>query len=264
MTVTQRPRLQGAPNFRDLGGLTAADGRCIRTGRIYRSGFLAALTPADSEILAGFGIRLICDLRSHKERSHWPTRLSFEVEHAHYPVPDPLPGEVRRGDDGFWGTLRAAPNAQGARRAMLNNYRDMPSAFAGILPPLFARLLQPGLMPAVIHCHAGKDRTGFACAMILAALDVEEPLIIDDYLATRAFYPADPGGDPVIAGLALKQLGFALDAAALAPIEAVEPAYLAAAFDSVRDGFGSVARYLHEVAGLDETRREQLRALLLE
>src|SRR3546814_7173985 len=77
-TTTRLLPLQGGRNFRDLGGYQTHDGRSVRWGRLYRSGSMAALTTADCELLNGFGIRLVCDLRTTSERATAPSSRSEE------------------------------------------------------------------------------------------------------------------------------------------------------------------------------------------
>src|ERR1700722_13993295 len=160
--------LNGLPNFRDFGGHAAPGGRRVRQGVLYRSQAFGGATEEDLQFLAGLGIRLVCDLRSETERrtaqDRWPVdsgpaRLYLDIRN-----------DARAGHRELIDTIRSQPNPAGVHRGMLLVYRGMPASFAPVLPQLFEHLLDPVHLPLVIHCHAGKDRTGFICALILAAL----------------------------------------------------------------------------------------------
>lgn len=254
-------RLDGAVNCRDFGGIPGAGGKQVRAGRLYRSDQLSALTPADFTRLEALGIGLICDLRSVKERERLPTRwpegrppafLSLDVE-----------GDPRAGAIAFWDRIGAAGGEADIRGAMLDLYRGLPLRFEKALPILFDRLLEADGPPLLIHCHAGKDRTGFACAMILAALGVAPEAISEDYLATRAAAD-DLAARSGIAAAAERRLGVALSPTALMLIESVLPEYLEAALDAVESAYGSRDAYLRRIGGLSGAKRDRLQTLLLE
>ena len=253
-------RLDGAVNARDFGGV-AADGGHVRAGVLYRSDQLSALSAGDFARLEALGIGLICDLRSEQERERLPTRWPEGRPPCFLPLD--VAGDPRAGALAFWDRIGGAGGEAGIRDAMLELYRGLPRRFEKALPILFDRLTAPDCPPLLIHCHAGKDRTGFACAMILAALGVAPDAIAEDYLATRiaaAALAARSG----IAAAAERRLGVALSPAALAFIESVLPEYLDAALGAVESGYGSLEAYLRDVGGLSSPKRERLRAFLLE
>jgi protein-tyrosine phosphatase len=253
--------LSGMPNFRDLGGYPTADGRRVRHGRLYRSQSLHFATEEDLQQLARMDIRLVCDLRSPRERRHqpglWhdngdPVRLHLDIQ-----------ADARAGNAEFAAVVRASPDRAGLYRGMLVNYRNFHKSFAPVLRDLFDYLSNERHLPAVIHCHAGKDRTGFICAVILAALGVERQHLIEDYLLSEQ--RMDRG--QLSAGLAevfSHLIGLHLSPAALQPAIEVHAEYLKAALNQIDAYHGSMDAYLERVGGLTPQRREQLRALLLE
>src|ERR1035437_8010473 len=177
--------LAGASNFRDLGGYPGKDGRALRWRQIFRSNHLGHLTAADIELLRGLGLKSAFDFRGTEERAAAMCGLEEIAVHS-------LPIEPS-----VVATLRArlaagAPLASAdALEVMRDSYRNYVRYNTPSFRALFAHLLEDSA-PLVIHCTAGKDRTGFACALILHALGVPDDLIAEDYLLTNRFYSPDP------------------------------------------------------------------------
>jgi protein-tyrosine phosphatase len=253
--------LRGLSNFRDFGGHPTQDGGRVREGVLYRSQAFGHATAEDLEYLASLDIRLVCDLRSVLEREsandRWPAagmplpRLNLDIR-----------SDARAGHRELIETIRREPNATGVHRGMMLIYRGMPAAFAPVLPQLFARLLEPDQLPLVVHCHAGKDRTGFICAVILAALGVADQHILADYLLTAQRL------DRVQLGLELVDsfsafVGVPLDAEAVQVALDVRPEYLNAAMVSLESDYGGIDGYLQTVARLSKADRQRLRDNLL-
>ncbi len=253
--------LKAAPNFRDVGMLPAASGRLIRPGLIYRSGALDELDAADLETLRALDIRLCLDLRSQRERSGHPSRWPDGC------VPRTLALEVatdiRVLDRELADWLAQHPDRAGAERLMQSIYRSMPLNCAPVLRCLFTELADgEDVLPLVIHCAAGKDRTGFIVAMLLQALGVEDKEVYADYLESNRHYD-HVRQHPKIAALLEGMLGFALGPDALAAVTYADRHYLACAFEEIGKQYGSVDAYLEACAGLDAARRGRLRQTLL-
>jgi protein-tyrosine phosphatase len=238
----------GLKVFRDLGGTLTADGRRIRSGRIFRSGDLSALTRADLDRLRSLGIRLVCDLRSEFERtarpSQWPEDLQTERLIAGLL-------DVRTGQLDLRRMLIEDPTPAGVRRMMLATYEALPAAAAPLLPQLFARLANDQL-PALIHCSAGKDRTGFICACIQHALGVDRETILKEYLAIREHLAADAMASRIAEHLRAL-VGDAAAERMVKVLSDVDADYLDAAFAVIDREHGSLARYLSAAGVTDET-----------
>ena len=177
----QRTPLEGATNFRDLGGYRTGDGRTVKWGMLFRSNGLYALTDGDLDYLTRRKFRLVCDFRSAEEQTTAPSRLPADDP------PEMLSLSVRpeAGD-----RLRVLAMSGGTRVAdIVAAYEAVYRAYArdhhGQFGAFLARLADAESYPAVFHCMAGKDRTGFAAAMILAALGVSSEVIFEDYLLTN-------------------------------------------------------------------------------
>lgn len=250
--------LSGAGNFRSLGGLVTRDGRRVRHPFLMRSDRLGHLHVEDWESLARTGLNTICDLRSREECAEHPNPVpgSFAVNQVACEVRNDL-----RGSPELRGMLVKQPNAAGARALMIEIYRRLPRQMAGAMARIVERLLAGGA-PLLIHCTAGKDRTGFAVAVLLHALDVPREEIERDYLASQAWRHK-----PLHRALLAQSLAATLPADAVEgvvdPLLDVHTSYLSAAFEAASAEFGSLERYLEVTAGLDVGKRERLRELAL-
>lgn len=178
--------LENAVNVRDLGGLPAEDGNRIRTGKLIRSDNLQALSPADvTRLVDELGVTTVIDLRSTGEvRSEGPGPLKAlaSVEHVHLSL---LPefGEMTdvAKDALALNRERALKrDAQNVADAFYFGYlEDRPDSVVGAL-----RAITDAPGAALVHCAAGKDRTGVVVAMTLAVAGVPRDEIISDYEAT--------------------------------------------------------------------------------
>jgi len=260
--VNRIPALEGGCNFRDFGGYETGDGRRVRWGRLYRSGMLARLNGRDLAALSGLGIRAVCDLRRADERSRHPNpTLGPEVIRLHWD--EPRESSPLRGVQFEYSLSHAA-----ARAAMTDLYARMPALLARRLRGVFAVLLDAGGGAVILHCTAGKDRTGLGAALILSALGVPRSVIIDDYLLTNV--AVDLGAWLSVHGEAGAGLATTAEPVqALAPqtreaVLAADADYLEASFASIEAEHGSVEAYLTSVLGVDATARERLTRMLLE
>ena len=240
-------KLQGGSNFRDLGGYATGDGRTVRRGAVFRSAHLGGLTDEDRRALAGIGVRTIVDLRGVAEAAETPhliEGLACRIVGAHI---EPGVGEKIRG-----AVADGTANPFLMMEFLTDHYRDYPRRCAPGFRTLFATLSDGTHRPLVFHCTAGKDRTGFASALLLTLLGVPWGTVMDDYLRTNELWTGHIGRYPELD----------IDTRA-AIIEARTP-YLEAAFDVVRADFGSPEAFAEKALGIDAAARERLRADLLE
>src|SRR5271154_723541 len=196
-------KLEGASNFRDLGGYVASDGRTIRWRRVFRSNHLGHLTDSDIEVVRGLGVRSAFDFRGREERAAAVCGIKEIAVHS-LPIEPTVVAALRA-------CLAAGSlSAPDALEIMRESYRNYVRHNTHSFRELFAHLLADRA-PLVIHCTAGKDRTGFACALFLHALGVPKDVIAEDYLLTNRFYRRDPssGTDlPEDVRLAMTSVGF--------------------------------------------------------
>lgn len=259
-------RLAGAPNFRDAGGYGTAGGLRLRTRVLFRSGDLSRLTAEDVTLLRELPLRVVMDLRSEAERGRRPSRLPEQgVELLRYG------SQVVTSTTGRYSGLRdilaQEPGAAAARRMMLETYGLLPLQCAPAIGRVINRLIEGGL-PLLIHCTAGKDRTGFVCACLHRLLGVPEEQFYQDYLRSgdifRGGAPADREAMLTATAQAIEDtIGIAVSRDALEVIGSVEREYLAAAFATVDREFGSIELYVRS-CGVDARAVERLRERMLE
>ncbi len=239
--------LEGCSNFRDLGGYRAADGRRVRHGLVFRSAHLGGLTDADRSTLAGLGVRTIVDLRGVNEAAETPHALGGLEARILAAAIEPRVGERIRVAlaDG-----RATPEVIAG--FMTEHYRDYPGRAVAAFRTLFAALSDGTHRPLVFHCTAGKDRTGFAAALLLSVLGVPWPTVIEDYLHTNLVWTGHEGHFTE------------LDPSMRAALIEARADYLEAAFAALREDHGEVDAFLASALGLDDATRARLRDDLLE
>jgi protein-tyrosine phosphatase len=249
--------LEGVSNFRDFGGHLARHGRRVRRGQLFRSNKLSGLTSSDQERLTGLGIRTIFDLRLEDERQRDPTPWS----HPDLTIETFLPRRKRRLVDM---ALEYPPTGAGALALMHDFYAKMPHTMTHIVSGVFERIAAGGT-PCIIHCSAGKDRTGLLAALLLAALEVERDAIISDYVLTQ---PArDREADMARAAAptgALCELRRRFPPEAVAVISAAAPNYIQTTFGSIEQRYGSLEGYFRTAVGLSKEVLDSLRDGLLE
>jgi len=237
--------LAGASNFRDLGGYRGRDDRAVRWRQIFRSNHLGHLTEADVDVLRGLRLKSAFDLRGTEERATAICALEEIAVHS-LPVEPTVVAMLRtRRDAG------AALSPEDALDVMRESYRNYVRQSTSSYRALFAHLLEDRA-PLVIHCTAGKDRTGFACALILNALGVAENVIAEDYLLTNRFYRRDPSASNDLPDDVRQVLA------------SVEGSFLAAAFEVIRADYGDLEGYFRNGLGLGPRQRTALESRYLE
>jgi protein-tyrosine phosphatase len=232
--------LTNATNFRDVGGYTTADGHTVRTGIVFRSDKLSKLTAAEWQTVIARGINRDVDLRNAVERSQEPDRAPAGVT---YQVADvaSLAHGIRFHDDALM-TLAGAIAAgllsgssdlgQSIGYPFMVNFVGADYAFRDTLLAV-ARNTTGGV---VYHCSAGKDRTGWATAVLLTLLGVPMSTVEADFLASNTYL-----GNP----------------------DAVQVAWLRAGFAEMLHIYGSFDAYLHRGLMLTDADIAAIKARLL-
>lgn len=226
MTDTLRPRkheITGLHNFRDTGGYTAATGT-TRWGRLFRSDALHRIDDTGAAALAELGITDVVDLRGSAERESAPNRLDGLTVH-HLPVFDD-----------------ADPSSQLTADVSLETVYDHIIDHRGeAIARAVAVIADAADGGVLIHCTAGKDRTGLVIALALLAVGVDRTEVIADYAATEE-HLAGEWAETMIA--AVTSRGVELSADTLALITASPAALLEKLLDRIEAEYGSAAGYL--------------------
>jgi protein-tyrosine phosphatase len=237
--------LAGASNFRDLGGYPAGDGRVVRWRQIFRSNHLGHLTEADIQALRALGIKSAFDFRGTEERAAALCGIAEIAVHS-LPIEPTVVAALRAR------RANGTPLSSGdALEVMRDSYRGYVHHNTASFRALFAHLLEDRA-PLVIHCTAGKDRTGFACALILHALGVADDVIAEDYLLTNRFYRRDPTASSDLPDDVKQVLG------------SVQAPFLAAAFEAIAADYGDLENYFRDGLGLGTAERANLQARYLQ
>jgi protein-tyrosine phosphatase len=235
--------LEGAVNFRDLGGYATADGRHTRWRVLFRADGLGELSPADFAVMRDLGIRTVVDLRSGYEVEQ--SRFDVDAHPAdfhHFPFIDQLP-DVETWD--------RQPGLLGAQ------YKEMLDDAAPQIIGALEVLASPAAHPAVFHCTAGKDRTGLLSALVLSLLGVPEGTVVADYaLSGEAM-------ERLRAKLILKYPDGKDVIADIDEVFSADPANMVELFRYLRERYGSVTGYAAAVGVPDEL-VARLRSTLLE
>lgn len=247
--------MQGTPNFRDFGGYLAADGLRVKWGYLFRSGQLSSLSDQDVELLASLKLDLVCDFRRLDEQQSDPSRLPAQCPPRIASLPI-IPGSNSR-------FFEEAGNQLGGRQAMfdfmLEINRDFVEAQAATYASMFREILDLKDARFLVHCAAGKDRTGFAAAVILLALGVSREVILHDYMLTERFF--HPHRE--IERLRQKYNMEKMDAESIMPMLEVHTDYLVCALDTIEQSFPSLEVYLEEALGVGPAETAHLRARYL-
>lgn len=237
--------LQGATNFRDLGGYAGHDQRPVRWGVLYRSDHLAGLTPDDQAQVRALGVRRAFDFRGVHERAATPYDVPGVTQHALSIEPT----VTLRMDAMVAGGQ--ALTGEAVAGLMRDLYRGLVNDQSHRFAELFEHLLADDT-PLVFHCTAGKDRTGIAAALILQALGVPRDVVMQDYLLTNQHFRHPP----VPHTTTPKE--------ALAVLWRVQEDFLIEALRAIDQDHGGIERYLSQRLGLSDAARATLRSRYLQ
>jgi protein-tyrosine phosphatase len=252
--------LEGGVNFRDVGGYHAADGRLVRRGRVFRTGVLCYLTEADGVQLKPLGVRRIFDLRRASERTREPTCWPDTTVVSHTWDDGAEPPNVMR-------IAKAKTDSvSGMRDAMIELYQALPNWMAPRIRE-FLKVLREEQTPVVIHCAAGKDRTGVAVAVLLHSLGVRHEDVLHDYLLTNEVGNLEQfwqSRRTVELGVATAERPLtSMDIELRRALLRADADYLDAAFRQIDREYGNIDGYLEQALHVTPEAREQLRKSML-
>jgi protein tyrosine/serine phosphatase len=249
---------QGIHNLRDYGGYAVAGGGRVRRGVLYRSGQHMDASDEDLALLHGLDIRTVIDLRGRSERQGFPCRRhpSFAAQVLAYE------GETSNSPPHEGGGERIAMTAERARERMLAVYTRMPVNPAMIaMFTRYFRALDENDGASLVHCFAGKDRTGIAASLLLHVLGVHRDDILHEFLLTNAAPTRH-----VLERQSLPRMEAIYGAIvpdALTNLMGVLPEYLDTYIAKVTTDHGSLDTYLATSLGVDEARKARLRERLV-
>lgn len=251
-SAKRKVNLQGAVNFRDIGGYKTKDGHTVKWGKIYRSADMSKLTDADLAELKKLNITYDVDLRGIQESKQAPDRLNPNTDYIL------CPAGSDDANNNMMKTLATAKGKQGD--SLLTVYYSNISPLGARYQPFFDKLLAlPDDKSLVFHCTAGKDRTGMGAALLLYSLGVPYDTFMADYLASNYYRAAEneKTTKQMVAFMHMDE-GVAKD------VLSVKKQYLDATFAAIVKQYGSVDNFLKGPVGLDDAKIKLLKKKFLE
>lgn len=242
----------GVANLRDYGGYPVSGGGRMRRGLLFRSGDLSAAEARGLKRLGALGLSAIVDLRSEAERSQSPSRLPVGFQGTVASAKSYLAARAPH-----VAALSETPSADSVRASLRRAYARIPfqEPMIDVFGLYFRTLVKtPG--PTLVHCAAGKDRTGIAVALLQSALGVHPDDIMADFLLTNL--AAADGRLEAVAERLRRLYGASIPPDAVQAALGVDPTYLQAMFDAVGDR-GGVSVYLAETLGVSHGEADRLR-----
>ena len=244
--VTRGWMPEGTVNWRDLGDLPARHGSRLMPGRLFRSDTLQELNPDDVTTVTGLlGVRTVVDLRYRQESLVEGSGLLGRTSVTHHR----LPMVGRDGDD----STHALPGDEADH--LVPWYLSMLEVSPEHIAQAFILLAHPGSLPAVVHCAAGKDRTGVLVALVLSSIGVADDVVAWDYARSTLALPR------ILSRLATMQTYGAQPAGLRPERNRTEASTMLNFLAGVRARHGSVERYLHGI-GVSRATIDDLHAAL--
>ena len=245
--------LDGTSNTRELGGYKTEDGRSLKWGVLYRSDKLSELTDADQEYLLQLGIKRVIDFRSSEEKQNEPDQLPSTLKYIEMPIE--ADGAIRPKVEAILkGDLKEDVGA-----ILVETNKEFISDFSGVYKGFIESLIE-NQEPTLFHCTAGKDRAGFAAALVLLAVGVPEKIVIEDYMKTNKY--TEETIQDYINKINLYSLG-SVDAEILRPLLGVEERFIRAALDEIKQKYGSVENFIRDELKIRDESIIELKNFLL-
>jgi len=244
----RRVAFDGITNFRDLGGYPTIGGGLTRWGLVYRADALHKMTDEDLRSFESLGVLVIYDLRGDVERTEFPGRLAS----LHAPIIGRPAGSPPIG-------AQPGVSTSDGEAILRDMYVGILEHSATQIGAILRGLSDPQRVPAVFHCHGGKDRTGVVAAVLLLALGVDPEMVLDDYVLTSEYRRIEHQQDSLANMLAQ---GLPLEAAA--GVLGTPRWAMAAAVTAITEHYGGIDTYLAHHAGMSSDEVSALREALVD
>jgi protein-tyrosine phosphatase len=253
--------LRSVLNFRDIGGALTRSGRRVRRGAVYRSGHLAGISPEDLARLEELGIRSVIDFRTGSDiAGDGGAPLPRGARRVHLPMGDPAraPTDLRPLILGGDRDAMRRHLADGqAVQMMLDAAAALVTEQCAQYGAMLVHLAEADALPAIVHCSAGKDRTGWAASLLLLLAGVPDEVIIAHYAESDVHRAQENAR-------ALARVPAGIDPEWLRPFFECRPEYARTSLATLRAKWGDPERYATEALGVTPAHLSALRARLLE
>jgi len=254
MAAERRVLLEGAVNFRDIGGYRTQDGRRVQWGKVFRSDGLSRLTENDHRLLKHIGIRRVIDFRTPAEVASSPDRLPEDGSMSHVNL------AVTHGSIDFVEALKRLKKGDSTwltPEFMVNGYVGNIDNFAHVWGSVINEVALSDGEPVLFHCTGGKDRTGTCAALILLALGVPEETVVDDHQLSN-IYIAD-----LLPAIYASIASYGVDPEIVFPYLTAPRNCILTVLDHIHEKYGSASNYLETHAGVSRDTQELLKKKML-
>ncbi|MGG3889869.1 tyrosine-protein phosphatase [Metabacillus fastidiosus] len=248
-------------NFRDIGGYRTKDGSCMKSGVLFRSDQLSKLSESDTEKLKQLDIKLICDLRTQKEHQSKPAKMRTNdtLKIVNIPIQQYETQDANRMK--LLSFLFRKSGEEQFDHFIRDYYRRITFERTSQVNEILSLVAEEKNLPAIIHCTAGKDRTGIISAIIQLLVGISYEKVQEDYLLTNQYYgPRLSQFIKVMRWISLFQVSpertkYILEA---------KPEYLDEVYNDMLRQYGSIETYLSEACQIDRCMIDRLKNQLLE
>lgn len=242
--------LTGTSNFRDLGGISTATGRYVSWGKFYRADELSGLTKKDFPYLLSSGIEDVFDLRTDEEIAQKKDYLPETMNWIHYPIFEEgnslhMRAVMQQFEDGSF-------TKESAKQMLVTANREFAIKNTNRFSTLIKQMMDKN-SPALFHCTAGKDRTGFTAALILSILGADRQTIINEYLMTN-YYTHDKLTNDM--GEIIKGFGGKIKPEVMIPLMTVDRSYIEAGLQEIDKNYGDMDNYIREGLQISDEERQ--------
>jgi protein-tyrosine phosphatase len=254
MTAERRIPLEGAVNFRDIGGYKTIDGREVKWGKVFRSDGLARLTQLDHQTMMQMGIERVFDFRTKAEVAEAPDKLPEDGSIVHVNLP------VTHGKFDFvdaMARLKEGDSSWLTPDFMVNGYIRNIEDYAGVWGEVINYIADPKDPAILFHCTGGKDRTGTCAALILLMLGVDEETVVKDHQLSNSYISG------MLSGINKLIASYGVDPDKLVPYLTAPLDCIHALIEHICNHYGSASDYLAKKAGVKKETQALLKEKLL-
>ena len=240
--------LPSVTNFRDLGGYINKDGLKIKKNAIYRSNFFSEMSKEDQIKIESLKIKTVIDFRGKKEINFNKYKCYSSIAKNKYSKPIETKASVELYDL----FIKGKPTEKKVRNLMIESYKEYATGFISNYKFFLNLLLEKNNLPLVFHCTAGKDRTGFASALIFFCLNIHYENIMEDYLLTNKLWRTT-------LNLPNKASKSSIKAMLKADVD-----YLNSALNEVHENYKNIDNYITTKLKINKMKKEKIKSNLLE